>query len=249
VALLTLTVLLAGVSAQRFYTLSGSVLDSTNRHLPDTILVLTNAASRAKYEVRSDPTGHFEFVGLPPGDYALEASLTGFSTFKDTITIIARDLEHTIDLHVGSLEETVTVTSSVSAAPSPQPTAEQSDRRQALRKRAEERQQAALDKCTTQPAGAGGIGGQILAPIRLSGVPPQYPENLRMVGMGGVVVLDAVIGTDGNIQDVRAASSPNADLEAAAVEAVRQWQFTPTLLDCVPTEVQMKVTMRFNSQQ
>ena len=86
VALLGLTVSIAGLGAQAFFTLSGSVLDATNRTLPDAKLVLTNAGSQAKHEVRSNRTGHFEFVGLPPGDYALEVSIPGFSTFKDKIT-------------------------------------------------------------------------------------------------------------------------------------------------------------------
>ena len=93
------------------------------------------------------------------------------------------------------------------------------------------------------------MGGQILAPIRLTNANPRYPENLRAAGIGGVVTMEALIGTDGNIQDVRAVASPHPDLEAAAIEAVRQWQYTPTLLNCVPIEVRMKVTLRFNSQQ
>ena len=60
--------------------------------------------------------------------------------------------------------------------------------------------------------------------------------------------MDAVIGIDGNIQDVRAVTSPHPDLESAAIEAVRQWQFTPTLLNCVPIEVRMKVTTNFSSR-
>jgi TonB family protein len=248
-AFLALTVLLAGVGAQRFYTLSGSVLDSTNRNLPDVRLVATNAASRAKHEVRSDRTGHFEFVGLPPGEYAFEASLPGFENVKDTVIIIGRDIDRTIDMHVGSLEETLTITSSVSAAPD-----QEAERmRQELSKLESrmrgvaERQRAALDKCAGGVPGA--MGGQIRAPLKLVSVNPRYPESMRTTGTGGVVTLDALIGTDGNIQQVRAVSSPHPDLEAAAIEAVRQWQFTPTLLNCVPTEVPMKVTLRFNSQQ
>jgi TonB family protein len=249
--LLAVTVLLAGVAAQRFYTLSGSVLDATNRNLPDVKLVVTSAASGAKHEVRSERSGHFEFVGLPPGEYALEASLPGFANVKDTITIIGRDIDRTVAMSVGSLEETITVTSSVSDAPSAQ--ARDADRRRQelnkleARMRAAERQRAALEKCAAAVPGA--MGGQILAPLRLTNVNPQYPEGLRTTGTGGIVTLDALIGTDGNIQEVRAVSSPHPDLEAAAIEAVRQWQYTPTLLNCVPTEVPMKVTLRFNSQQ
>jgi TonB family protein len=246
VAFLALTVLLAGVGAQRFYTLSGSVLDATNRNLPDVKLVATNAASQAKHEVRSDRTGHFEFVGLPPGEYSLEASLPGFANVKDTVIIIGRDINRTIDMHVGSLEETITIRSSTSR-PDPEPTAEQLVERQKVRARAQERQRTALERCAGGVPGA--MGGQILAPLRLTNVNPRYPESLRATGTGGVVTLDALIGTDGNIQQVRAVSSPHPDLEAAAIEAVRQWQYTPTLLNCVPTEVPMKVTLRFNTTQ
>jgi TonB family protein len=247
--LLAVTMFVAGVAAQRFYTFSGSVLDATNRSLPDAKLVVTNTASGAKHEVRSDRTGHFEFVGLPPGDYGVEASLAGFSPFKETINIIARDIEQTIDLHVGSLEETLTVIGSgADVVPSAQQLAADAVKRQERRRLAEDRQRAALARCEGAPLTTSGMGGQILAPLRLTSVNPTYPASARNAGVEGVVVMDAVIGADGNIQDVRVVSSPNPDLEAAAADAVRQWQFTPTLLNCVPIEVQMKVTARFKSQ-
>jgi len=246
VALLGLTVLIAGLGAQSFYTLSGTVIDSTNRILPDTKLVVTNAAIKAKHEVRTDRTGHFEFLGLPPGEYALEVSIPGFRTFKDTIPVVARNIDRTIRLEVGSLEETITVTGSVAGPPDPEPPADQAERRQQARSKAEARQQAVLDKCGSAPAGP--MGGQILAPLALTRVNPKYPDNLRTSGIGGVVTMDAVIGTDGNIQEVRAVSSPHPDLESAAIEAVRQWQWTPTLLNCVPIEVSLRVTTRFNTQ-
>ena len=251
VALLAVTVLLAGVGAQRFYTFSGSVLDSTNRAVTGTKLVITSAASGAKHEVQSDQTGHFDFVGLPPGDYALEASVPGFSTFTDTISIVGRDVDRAIALRVGSLEETITVTSSVSAAPASagQTDALREEQRKIDQRKAAApgRQREALEKCAGTVAGP--IGGQILPPLRLTNVNPRYPEDLRAAGVDGVVTLEALIGADGNIQDVRAVSSPHPALAAAAIEAVRQWQYTPTMLNCVPVEVPMKITTRFNSQQ
>ena len=160
--------------------------------------------------------------------------------------MLARDIDRTIQLEVGSLEETIAVTSSVTGSPAPEPTADQAEQRQQARSRAEARQRAAVEGCGSAPAGA--MGGQILAPLRLTNVNPRYPENLRTAGIGGVVTMEAVIGTDGNVQEVRAVTSPYPDLENSAIEAVRQWQFTPTLLNCVPIEVQMRVTTRFSSQ-
>ena len=60
-------------------------------------------------------------------------------------------------------------------------------------------------------------------------------------------MLNTVIGTDGFVRDARAAE-PGADPDflASAIAAVQQWQFTPTLLNCVPIEVEMTVTARFS---
>ena len=60
-----------------------------------------------------------------------------------------------------------------------------------------------------------------------------------------LVVLNALIGTDGSVKEVTPARPADPALEAAASAAVREWQFTPTYLNCVPIEVRMKVTVRF----
>ena len=117
---------------------------------------------------------------------------------------------------------------------------------QSARTRFEEIRRANLDNCSD---GGTSVGGKILPPVRLLGVRPAYPEVLRSQRVGGTVTMDAIIGTDGMTRDVRAVSSSHPDLEQAAVEAVRQWQYSQTLLNCVPIEVSMKVTTRFDSQQ
>src|SRR6185295_15386742 len=133
---------------------------------------------------------HFEFLGLPTGEYGLEVSIPGFRTFKDNLPVVARNIDRTIQLEVGSLEETITVTGSMAGSPDPEPPADQAERRQQARSKAEARQQAALEKCGS--ATAGPMGGMILAPLRLTSVNPRYPENLRTAGIGGVVTMAAV---------------------------------------------------------
>ena len=59
------------------------------------------------------------------------------------------------------------------------------------------------------------------------------------------MVLEARIEADGTIREVRAVSSSHPDFEAAAIEAVSGWEFSETLLNCVPVEVEMKVTACF----
>ena len=76
-------------------------------------------------------------------------------------------------------------------------------------------------------------------------VRPVYPEHLKSTKVGGVVTMDAVIGTDGLVSEVDNVHGPDPALEQAAAEAVRQWQFSTTLLNCEPIDVNMHVTTSF----
>ena len=58
-------------------------------------------------------------------------------------------------------------------------------------------------------------------------------------------MLDVLIGEDGSVRDVKVMRSVPL-LDAAAIEAVRQWRFTPTLLNGLPVQVIMTVTVTFN---
>ena len=59
-----------------------------------------------------------------------------------------------------------------------------------------------------------------------------------------MVIVEAVIGVDGSITDVKVLRSIPL-LDEAAVEAVRQWKFTPTTLNGVPVPVVMTLTVNF----
>jgi TonB family protein len=237
-----LTLSLAALGAQsRFYSLSGTAFDPTNRVLPNTRIVLTNAVSQAKYEVRTDATGRFEFVGLPPAQYAMEAMLPGFSTLKHELTI-SGNTDRELRLRVGSLQETITVTDAI-RPPAP-PDAATLEKRNESRLRFQAMQSREKERC----AGGGATstaGGRILPPAKLVDVRPTYPENLRAAKVGGTVTMDAVIGTDGLVREVNNVKGPHPDLEVAAANAVRQWQFSATLLNCEPIDVDMKVTTSF----
>jgi hypothetical protein len=58
-------------------------------------------------------------------------------------------------------------------------------------------------------------------------------------------VLEARIGVDGTVRDVAVVTTADPQLAQAAGDAVRQWQFSRTLLNCQPVEVSMKVTANF----
>jgi protein TonB len=87
-------------------------------------------------------------------------------------------------------------------------------------------------------------GGSIRPPQKIVDVAPIYPQIARAAHVEGVVILEAVIAEDGSVREVRVLRS-NPLLDAAAMEAVHQWRFTPTLLNGEPVPVVMTVTVGF----
>jgi TonB family protein len=82
------------------------------------------------------------------------------------------------------------------------------------------------------------------APRKIVNVPPRYPTHAQLAHIEGVVVLDAVIDQTGRVTDVHITRSIQA-LDQAAIDAVRQWGFTPTLLNGEPVSILLTVTVRF----
>ena len=74
-----------------------------------------------------------------------------------------------------------------------------------------------------------------------------YPTVAQAARVQGVVILEAVIGPDGKVADVKVLRSVPL-LDDAAISAVRQWEYTPTLLNGVPVPVIMTVTVNFTMQ-
>jgi periplasmic protein TonB len=87
-------------------------------------------------------------------------------------------------------------------------------------------------------------GGDIHPPLKVRHVVPVYPEIARAARVQGDVVLDCTISNEGRVVDVKVLSG-HALLQAAAVDAVRQWVYRPTLLNGVPVPVVMTVTVHF----
>jgi periplasmic protein TonB len=89
------------------------------------------------------------------------------------------------------------------------------------------------------------VGGDIQQPTKIAHVSPTYPSIARSARVSGVVILEATIDEVGAVRDVRVLRSIPL-LDQAAVDAVRQWRFTPTLLNGQPVSVLMTVTVAFN---
>jgi beta-lactamase regulating signal transducer with metallopeptidase domain len=230
-ALLVLTASIAGFGAAQSgaASFSGSMMDAIGRMLPDTAIVLVNAKSNARHEVRSDQSGHFQFAELPAGDYQLRATLPGFSGDQGRVTLGAgQNLSQDVVLQVGSLQETITTTGGPDTRPltSPEP------RRAAP--------PSEIDPCSQST-----VGGCITQPRKIRDVKPRYPRQLFEAGTGGVVKLEARIGTDGFLKELRVIAPADPDLADAATAAVGQWQYSQTRLDGVPIEVRLNISVNF----
>jgi periplasmic protein TonB len=91
------------------------------------------------------------------------------------------------------------------------------------------------------------VGGNIRAPQKVRHVPPTYPAIAQSARVQGVVIIEATIGPNGKVQDAKVLRSIPL-LDQAALDAVKQWEFTPTLLNGVPVPVIMTVTVNFTLQ-
>jgi TonB family protein len=219
--LLMVTLAIAAVGAQQApSTLSGILYDQSGAVLPGVSVTLEDA-NKAKSTATSNAAGRVDFPGVAPGRYVLSAGVPGFKSFRQEFELRdGRDWDRVITLQLGELSETISVRATrMTAPPAPQP---------------------------QMPAPVR-VGGNIRVPKKLVDVRPIYPESMRAAGREATVKIDAVIGKDGTVSFARVLNADiHPDFAIAAVDAVRQWKFSPTLLNGVPVDVAMVVSVAFN---
>ena len=88
------------------------------------------------------------------------------------------------------------------------------------------------------------IGGQLKPPLKIRDVKPAYPPAAFDSKVQGVVIIEAVLNTAGDVVQAKVLRSVPL-LDEAALDAVKQWQFTPTLMNGAPVPVIMTVTVNF----
>ena len=235
--------------------------------------VSTGRASSARLVGRDD--GGFEIFDLGPGEYSLAVNTPGFEPLFRRFSLDAgeqREEELVLSRIPASrqplsgAESAATGTApattgrhpeSIGGAVGQEPPAESSSGRIAeLVERAAALQQqlqsvlAELQSVLDDPQPSGRpnepvrIGDGVPPPAKIHDVPPVYPPAAREAGVQGLVVLEATIdpaGEVGNIEVLR--SVP--ELEEAAIAAVEQWRYEPTLVDGAPVSVLMTVTINF----
>ena len=98
---------------------------------------------------------------------------------------------------------------------------------------------AATSSSKTPAVSSGVSAGHLIGPIR-----PEYPAIARTAGVGGTVVIAAIISRTGAIESAQVVSGPPM-LQRAALDAVRQARYRPFLLNGQPTDVQTTITIIF----
>jgi len=91
------------------------------------------------------------------------------------------------------------------------------------------------------------VGGKMKPPAKIKDVQPVYPAAARTARVAGVVIVEATIGADGKVIDAKVLRSVPM-LDQAALDAVKQWEYTPTLLNGKPVPIVMTVTINFKLQ-
>jgi TonB family protein len=235
---------------QRPASVSGTIRDAQGGVMPGVLVVLTGAAG-TRTSTTTDANGQFIFRTVVPGEYQFTASLPGFRTLTNTLNLSeGQELLNNVTLPIGQLMETMVVTCAPAAAtlrgetvPALSP----------FKRSTVARLFPPLREASTEPAFAAQvvpvrIGGNIKAPQQIKKVPPRCPSVTP--GAGLIVILEATIGADGLVKDVRVLTpSPASDKQTGYVQealtAVRQWEYTPTLLNNVAVPVIMTVTVTF----
>jgi TonB family protein len=236
-ALVALTCAVASVRAAQVPSpLSGTVYDPSGAVMPGVTLTLSTGdgwrtvstgggtvtvagAHGPAVQATTDSAGRFSFAGIAPGRYVLSAALPGFHELHDEFDLQATpDWDRVVTLQVGTLRETISVSATRTFA---------------------------------APAAGGPspirVGGNIRAPLKLQDVKPVYPESMRAEGREATVDLEATITPDGSVSAVHVVSTQiHPDFAIAAIDAVRQWRYSPTLLNGKPIEVIVSVSVRFS---
>lgn len=208
------------VFAQANGRLSGSVYDPSGAAVPNATLIISNPVAHSRDMTTTNASGNYEFSAVNTGDCTLEVLMPGFAKHSEKIELSANTPSpHNVSLQMGSINERVEVTG----------------------------QGVAREAGTAvAPVKQLRIGGNVQAAKLVRKVTPKYPVEAKQSGIQGAVLLEAVIGREGELLSLRVQNSQiDPNLAKAAVEAVSQWRYQPTLLNGEPVEVITTINVNF----
>lgn len=195
---------------------SGTVYDPSGAVVPQAIVIVTNSDRGQKQTTTTDQAGQFSIGPLGNGKYRLEIDARGFAP---RLRYFAVDGTHQLNLDVtvdlGHVEENLVVRGKGTPAPP----------------------SAAPHRIR--------VGGNVTPAKLVYQAKPEYPEDIKSRGITGDVVLHAVISKEGMVISLASVSSPDPALTDAAMKAVRQWRYEPSLLNGEPVETATTITVNF----
>lgn len=218
------------VAPPQVASVAGQVVDQTGGTMPGVTMTLTDRQTSEPVTAVTDAAGRFAFRDLPPAEYTLTGTMPGFMTLTATLTLSpGTTVTPRLTMALGTLSESITVL------------------------------------CGTEPFSLGRVffpvleasqagvtpirvGGSIRVPKKIRDVKPtcadtSVTDDIRVTLTGRIDVEGAMTAVA--LDESEAGISPPADLVTAAIEAVRQWRFTPTELNRQPVEVGIRINITF----
>jgi len=196
--------------------MKGSVRDMVGA-IPGAKVVLKGVSD---YSFETGGDGTYSVTGLPEGVYSIEVLKAGYA--KATAGAVRIDPVKTVSadiyLNIGKVQETVTVDGG-SGGPG-------------------------VEAVSAAPQRIR-ISGNVQAAKLLKKVNPSYPPEAKQARVQGTVRLQAVVGKTGYVQGLTLVMSPSAELARSAMDAVLQWQYSPTLLNGEPVEIQTVIDVNY----
>lgn len=197
--------------------ISGVIYDASGAVIPLARVLVTNVDATTTETISANAAGEYRLTSIPAGHYKLEVSTQGFKIHRNDVTLNANDNQHLdVIMELGNVSEKVEV----------------------------------IGKKTGSPASPAvprriRVGGSVVTPQLMTKIAPIYPESAQEKGIEGPVLLDAVISIEGSILSLKAVTTADPDLAAAAITAVKQWRYQPMLLNGEPVEAVTTITVDF----
>jgi TonB family protein len=217
---------------------SGIVRGSAGASMAGVPVVMTDVATGANRTEKTTVDGRFAFFALPAARYTVTIAQPGWATVRHDVALEeGEQADRAFALKMGVVSEAVTVA----------PPGVRGDSAPALNAAPRAQASRVSPPVRTRRCDSNGLNC-LSAPIKLVDVRPVYPTEALERGAQGVVILEAAIGQSGTVTDARVLRAIDPALNAAALEAVTQWEFAPTMLDDMPMAIIMSVTVNFSIQ-
>ena len=220
-------------------TLMGIVTDPSGAVIPNATVLANNLDAHTQETAICNAAGEYTLKSVPVGHYTLEVMIPGFKAFRQTDVVLNANDTQRLDVHMelGKINERLEV---IGKNPGFQgirggvvggieggvrggiPGGVQARVPQRIR-----------------------VGGNVIAARLVNKVDPIYPEYAEQQGIQGAVLLQAIISKEGAVMSLSVVNTADPDLARAAMTAVGQWHYQPTLLNGQPVEVVTTITVDF----